>query len=185
MTKVQHYVNNKDFTKAVVQYQKECRKARRESRNQPPMTKYIGECITQICMRLTVGPKFNFISYTYLDEMQRDAIERCCYAILKFKANKTKVGAFGYMTTVAVNAMKKRIQDEKKQNYAKHKYFQTLYMQQDLDGAGVAPNEHSDKVINDFEDSLKRKAKAVKLSLTLRKKKAKLATKRKRRKREK
>lgn len=154
MVKQKNYVNNADLTDAVVKYQKDCRRAHRARLPQPPMPHYIGECIMSICNRLTVGKGFNFQSYTYRDEMVADAIERCCYAILKFNAKKSS-GAFSYLTTVAVNAQKKRINDEKKQRYIQHKFFISQHVHGEIEGQ--EPDEKSHKVISDFEEKQQRK----------------------------
>ena len=104
--------------------------------------------------------------------MINDAIERCVYAVKKFNARKSSSGAFSYLTTVAINAKKKRLKDEKKQNYIKHKYFQSQYLTQDLEG--LEPNEMSDKVIEDYESREERKL------LTKQPKPSKMVTLRKR-----
>jgi len=38
----EHYVNNKDFLEAMKAYKKEVNKAKREKREKPPVTDYIG-----------------------------------------------------------------------------------------------------------------------------------------------
>lgn len=114
------------------------------------MPKYIGECIYNICNRLTKGFNFNFQSYTYRDEMVLDAIERCCYAVHKFNHKKSTAGAFAYLTTVAINAQKKRIKDEQKVHYIKHKFFRAQSTNNTL--PGIEPNELSDQVISNYEE---------------------------------
>lgn len=159
--KVRNYINNPDLTAAIVQYQKECRKAVREKREQPTMPKYIGECIHSLCHKLTRGAaaapgrgvsRFDFGGYTYHDEMIDDAIERCVYAVHKFNAKKSS-SAFGYLTMVAINAKKKRIKDEKKQHAILHKNFQTLSLFNEHLMEGHVPNDVSYKVVSDYENS--------------------------------
>ncbi len=157
MTKRKNYVNNKDLTEAIVAYQKSCRKCARNGLPEPIMRKYIGECISSICNRLTQGFNFSFGGYSYHDEMVSDAIERCIYAVRKYNHKKSTSGAFSYLTTVAINAKKKRLKDEKKQNYIKHKYTQSMYDIGDPRFEGQKPNEMSDKVISDFEGREERK----------------------------
>lgn len=157
MPRVRNYVNNKDLTAAIVAYQKACKVAEHEGRPTPTIPNYVGQCIMQICNRLTRGFGFDFTGHTYRDEMVGDAIELCVYAVRKFNADKSSSGAFSYLTTVAINAMKKRIGDERKQQYIKHKHFSSMYVLGDFDGA--TPNEHSDKVISDYEDRIINKQK--------------------------
>lgn len=172
MGKKRNYCNNIDLTATIVKWQKSCRTAHRKKIDPPSIPHYVGECIYQICNRLTKGFKFDFSAYTYRDEMVADAIERCCYACYKFDATKSTAGAFSYLTTVAINAMKKRINDEKKQNYILHKNFQSLFVLGDVEGQ--SPNEMSDKVVEDFEAKIQRKAENVQSKvLTSKKKKTK------------
>ncbi len=172
MVKKRNYINNHDLTEAIVSYQKSCRKQEKQGLQAPIMPKYLGECIMSICNRLTQGFNFNFSSYSYRDEMIADAIERCIYAVRKFNYKKSTSGAFSYLTTVAVNAQKNRIKNEKKQNYIKHKYFQAQFMNQELEG--MEPNEMSDKVVQDYEEKA-----AAKKSLTNRDKHYRISRKRK------
>lgn len=156
------YVNNRDLTDAIVAYQKECAKSEKKGLPMPSMPKYIGECIIQICSRLTRGYGFDFSAYSYRDEMVADAIELCVYAVRKYNNEKSSSGAFSYLTTVAINAMKKRIGDEKKQNYIKHKNFQTRFMLHEIDG--LSPDDQSEKVVSDFEDKIARQKEALTLA---------------------
>ncbi len=157
--KTRNYCNNVDLTNAIIDYQKLCRKNKRNEVPLPTMPKYIGECIYNICNRLTKGFNFNFQSYTYRDEMVLDAIERCCYAVHKFNHKKSSAGAFAYLTTVAINAQKKRIKDEQKVNYIKHKFFRSQFTNHEMEG--IEPNELSDKVIGDYEDKAAAKKKGL------------------------
>ena len=42
--KPEHYVNNKDFFAAMVDYKKSVNKAKREKQTKPPVPDYVGEC---------------------------------------------------------------------------------------------------------------------------------------------
>lgn len=182
MVKKRNYCNNADLTAALVVWQKACKEHIKAKVQIPTIPNYVGECILQICNRLTRGFNFDFTAHTYRDEMVADAIERCIYACSKFNAEKSSSGAFNYLTTVAINAMKKRINDERKHNYTKHKHFQSQYLLGDFEG--LAPNEHSDKVISDFEERAKNKiltssAKPSKVKKKVAKKKKQLKKKKK------
>ena len=39
-----HYVNNKEFLQAMVEWKAKCREAEKAGKPQPPITNYIGEC---------------------------------------------------------------------------------------------------------------------------------------------
>ena len=80
--KSEHYVNNKEFTNAVAEYNESVVLAEKNGEPAPRMTEYIGECIYKIATRLSTRP--NFINYTYRDEMICDAIENCIQYIRNF-----------------------------------------------------------------------------------------------------
>ena len=44
----EHYVNNKEFLEAMKAYRKSVNKAKREKKEKPPVTDYIGSCFLKI-----------------------------------------------------------------------------------------------------------------------------------------
>ena len=58
-----HYVNNKDFSMAVVEYVNEVRDAQRRGLQIPVVPNYVAECLLKIAERLS--HKSNFVRYTY------------------------------------------------------------------------------------------------------------------------
>jgi len=109
--KAEHYVNNKEFTAAVSEFNIACKLAEEKGKSKPQMTEYIGECIYKIATRLSTRP--NFINYTYRDEMICDAIENCIQYIGNFNPEKSS-NAFAYITQICYYAFLRRIQKEKK-----------------------------------------------------------------------
>ena len=87
--KAEHYVNNKEFTAAVAEYNNLVKAELLEGNIKPRMTEYIGECIYKIATRLSTRP--NFINYTYRDEMICDAIENCIQYIGNFNVEKSSM----------------------------------------------------------------------------------------------
>jgi len=73
--KSEHYVNNKEFLAAMVEYKKSVDKAKKEKVEKPPVPDYVGECFLKIANHLSYRP--NFINYTYRDDMISDGIENC------------------------------------------------------------------------------------------------------------
>ena len=114
----EHYVNNKEFTEAVAEYNRSVALAESKGKTPPRMSEYIGECIYKIATRLSTRP--NFINYTYRDEMICDAIENCIQYISNFNREKSD-NAFAYITQICYYAFLRRIQKEKKQVYIKQK----------------------------------------------------------------
>lgn len=119
--KAEHYVNNKEFTAAVSDFNIATKLAIAEERELPRMTEYIGECIYKISTRLSTRP--NFINYTYRDEMICDAIENCIQYIGNFNTEKSN-NAFAYVTQICYYAFLRRIQKEKKQVFIKQKQIE-------------------------------------------------------------
>ena len=62
-TRKEHYVNNKEFLQAMIEYRKMVNKAKREKLPKPPVTDYIGSCFLKIANHLSYRP--NFINYTF------------------------------------------------------------------------------------------------------------------------
>ena len=114
--KAEHYVNNKEFTLAVSEFNEKVKLAESKGKEPPRMTEYIGECIYKIATRLSTRP--NFINYTYRDEMICDAIENCIQYIGNFNVEKSN-NAFAYITQICYYAFLRRIQKEKKQVFIK------------------------------------------------------------------
>ena len=71
-----HYVNNKEFSLAVVDYVKSVTEAKEAGTEIPKVTNYIAQSFLRIAEGLS--HRANFIRYTYRDEMVMDAVENCC-----------------------------------------------------------------------------------------------------------
>ena len=65
--KSEHYVDNKQFLQAMIEYKKSCVLAESKNEQKPPVSNYIGECFLKIANHLSYRP--NFINYTYKEEM--------------------------------------------------------------------------------------------------------------------
>ena len=107
-----HYVNNKEFTAAIIEHNRACVEAEELDDPKPRISEYIGECIYKIATRLSTKP--NFINYSYRDEMICDGIENTLQYINNFDGNKSQ-NAFAYVTQIIYFAFLRRIHKEKKQ----------------------------------------------------------------------
>lgn len=123
--KARHYINNKDFLAALIEYQKRCDACETEGKPLPQIPEYIGLCIDLICKRLSL--KSNFIRYTYREELIGNGTIHCCAAVNNFNPNVSK-NPFAYFTTIAYNAFLRTIEVESGQNYAKHKNLEDLFI---------------------------------------------------------
>ena len=119
--KKEHYVNNKVFLEAMIEYKDKCNKAKKRVRKNPPVTNYIGECFLKIANHLSYRP--NFINYTFRDDMISDGIENCLQYLANFNPKKSN-NPFAYFTQIIYYAFIRRIQKEKKQTTIKHKLIQ-------------------------------------------------------------
>jgi hypothetical protein len=111
------YVNNKDFSTAVVEYVSAVTEDKASGREPRQITNYIGECFMKIANGLSRSP--NFMNYSYREDMVMDAVENCIKAIMNYDINKpTRTGnpnAFSYFTQISWYAFLRRIAKEKKQ----------------------------------------------------------------------
>ena len=142
-----HYVNNKEFSLAVVDYCESAEKARKQkSKNIPIVPDYIAECFLKIAEGLS--HKSNFIRYTYREEMVMDAVENCLKAIKNYDIKTaTRTGtpnAFAYFTQISWYAFLRRIEKEKKQQDIKLKYIANIGIDELVDNQdGDTPNDEA------------------------------------------
>ena len=124
-----HYVNNRDFSYAVVDYVTILNEARDAGNELPIVPDYIASCFLKIAEGLS--HKSNFIRYTYREEMVMDAVENCLKAIENYNleaATRTgKPNAFAYFTQITYYAFLRRIAKEKKQQEIKDSYFESSF----------------------------------------------------------
>ena len=116
--KPEHYVDNKLFLQAMIEFKDKCAKAEKRKRKPPPVTNYIGECFLKIANHLSYRP--NFINYTFRDDMISDGIENCLQYLKNFNPDKSN-NPFAYFTQIIYYAFIRRIQKEKKQQDVKAK----------------------------------------------------------------
>ena len=125
VAKAKHYVNNKEFLQAIIDWKEKVKDAESAGEEQPPVTDYIGECFMKIAQHLSFRP--NFINYSYKEEMIGDGIENCLQYVNNFNPEKSK-NPFSYFTQIIYYAFIRRIQKEKKQSHTKHKIIEKSMM---------------------------------------------------------
>ena len=119
--KSQHYVNNKEFLAAMIDFRERVAVAKAEGKERPPVSHYIGECIMKIAVHLSHKP--NFINYSFKEEMISDGIENCLQYIDNFNPEKSK-NPFAYFTQIVYYAFLRRIAKEKRQLDIKEKILE-------------------------------------------------------------
>lgn len=168
-----HYVNNADFSQAVVDYVTLVEQAKESKTTIPKVPDYVAQCFLRIAEGLS--HKANFIRYTYREEMVMDAVENCLKAIGNYNleaATRTgKPNAFAYFTQISWFAFLRRIAKEKKQQDVKMKYL----TQSGIENFII--NDHGDEmsqqVVDAFVDTLRDRIDKVKSHDTLLKEYAK------------
>lgn len=169
-----HYVDNKELYKCIVEYRERVLRAREDGVPRPQIPNYVGHCILMIANRLSTKP--NFINYSYREEMISDGVENCICYIDNFDPLKS-TNPFAYFTQIIYYAFLRRILKEKKQLYVKHKSLENsmilneLIEQSEFSDFDVSPtqvdleNENMFDFIKNFEDNLLAKKKKRKKGL--------------------
>lgn len=136
-----HYVDNEEMLAAYIEYQARRKTAIAAGEPEPVLTRYLGECILKICRHTAY--KYNFINYSFRDEMISDAIENCLRGINSFDPEKSKY-IFSYYTTTAWHAFVRRIQKEAKEAAIKGK----MIAEMDIDTLVTQEHDNGDYQTN-------------------------------------
>ena len=167
----EHYVNNKEFSQAVVDYVNSANDARDKGESEPTIPNYIGECFLKISEGRSHKP--NFISYTYREEMVMDAVENCIKAIMNYDITKaTRTGlpnAFAYFTQISYFAFLRRIAKEKRQQDIKELYIDYAGAEAFMNTAEYSDSDsiverirHKSAAIRDRDNKIKEFGKKIK-----------------------
>jgi len=148
-----HYVNNKQFLAALIEYKEALDKAKAAGEEPTRVPRYIGECFIKIATHLSY--KSNFINYTFKDDMISDGIENCLTAVVKFDPSKGS-NPFAYYTQIIYFAFIRRIQKEKKQQATKYKLIENM----DIDSLILQEHDNGE-FGNQFLDYLKRQMDTI------------------------
>lgn len=148
-----HYVDNKKFYEALVEYRKRVDDALKIGQEKPQISNYLGDCFIKIATHLSY--KANFINYTFKDDMISDGIENCLAAADKFDPTKS-TNPFAYYTQIVYFAFIRRIQKEKKQQATKYKIIENMDLE-DFMNSETDISEFS----NQFLDMMKKQLDQV------------------------
>jgi hypothetical protein len=151
--KSEHYVNNKQFLIAIIDYKDQVAIADAKGIGRPRITNYIGECFLKIATHLSYKP--NFVNYMFKDDMICDGIENCVQYINNFNPEKSQ-NPFAYFTQIVHYAFLRRIQKEKKQLEIKEKIIEKTGFEQVFVSDGeLTSNERSE--YNSIKDNVRSK----------------------------
>lgn len=156
-----HYVNNAEFSQAIVDYVESVNEAKELGNVLPVVPDYIAICFLKIAENLS--HKSNFIRYTYREEMVMDAVENCLKAVENYNINAStrtgKPNAFAYFTQIIWYAFLRRINKEKKQQEIKQKYMSQSGVEAFI---MIGDEEGGQTVATHFVDVLKDRIEKVK-----------------------
>ena len=147
-----HYVDNKKFLEAMIEYRDRCEKAKNRNRKKPEVTNYIGECFLKIANHLSYRP--NFINYTFRDDMISDGIENCLQYMDNFNPDKSK-NPFAYFTQIIYSAFIRRIQKEKKQIQIKSKLIANTGVENMMDQLQGDDAQYQSQLLDYLQRNLK------------------------------
>jgi hypothetical protein len=151
-----HYVNNKEFSLAVVEYVKTVIEAKSKDAQIPKVPNYVAACFMKISEGLSHRP--NFVRYTYREEMVMDGVENCLRAINNYKIETaTRTGnpnAFSYFTQICFFAFIRRITKEKKQQEIKFRYIERMGIE---DFAAMGMDENGAAQTLEYVDTLRQR----------------------------
>jgi hypothetical protein len=145
-----HYVNNKDFLAALIEYKRTIVEAAEKGDVKPRIPNYLGECFLKIATHLSFKP--NFVNYMFKDDMISDGIENCVQYIHNFNPEKSQ-NPFAYFTQIIHFAFLRRIQREKRQLEIKNKILErTGFSEVFTDDNNIDGANYSD--YNSIKDSV-------------------------------
>lgn len=167
--RVVNYVNNRDFCNALKEYKNKVNAAKELGKERPRVPEYVGECLMKISKGLARKP--NFSGYSYIEDMQFDAIENCLKYIDNFDPHRINpefpeklANPFAYFTQIMHFAFLRRMEKEKKQHYAKIMGLQNLLIETDLNGEHLNrkdfemfDNEITSTFVKNFEANVEKK----------------------------
>lgn len=112
MTEKNQYVNGKEFFGMLKEYHEKYLASVEAGLDKPQVSNEIAGAIMQIANRLSNS--FNFIGYSYKDEMIADAIYKCLDKVHRFDPSLSE-NPFAFFTQVSYNSFVNRIKIEQKQ----------------------------------------------------------------------
>lgn len=131
-----HYVDNDEMLAAYIVFQEKRKEHKEKGLPEPEIPRYICECLMKICHHTAY--KYNFINYSFREEMILDAIENCIKGVNMFDVNRKYI--FSYYTTAAWNSFVRRIKLEERQSRIKGK----LISEMDVETLVVQEHDNGD-----------------------------------------
>lgn len=113
-----NYISNKDLLTELIAYRAAYYSAKNAGQELPQVTDSIASAIIRIANKLSTS--YNFVNYTYREEMISDGIIKCLDKIHLFDPTRSE-NPFAYITQICWNAFILRIKIEQNQSSIKAK----------------------------------------------------------------
>lgn len=168
-----YYIDNKKFYEAIVAHQKNVKQAKKEGKEEPRITNYLGECLRLIAYKLSNHPWYS--KWTFKEDMIADALENMILYFDRFDPKKTN-NPFAYYTQISKWAFQRRMAKEMRLTYTKYKFYdQTMvntglsdYMIDEENNLISAPiYDNISRFIEDYEIREKERKNKIKASRKL------------------
>lgn len=151
-----YYVDKLAFNRALKDYKTACLCEEAKGNPAPPIPEYIGECIHDIAKGY--GQKHNFRNYSFIKDMESDAMFTCLRYIRSYDPDRTNdkgepTSALSYFTQTCHYSFLARIATEKKQTRVKR----ALIMSADIDTYSMGDDDDAAEFqmnLNDYIASL-------------------------------
>lgn len=137
----EYYVDNKLFYQKIVERKLLIKIAQEQGLPIPKISDYLGECLYKIVTRFAT--RYNWIRYSYIEEMIGDALENVILYFDKFDPDKFN-NPHAYFTKITEFAFIRRISKEKKQKYTQYKYFLSTDLSMDLNESEMFSDQVGD-----------------------------------------
>ncbi len=147
----EHYVNNKEFLAALIEYRENVEIAKIRDKPKPVIPRYIGECFLKIANHLSFKP--NFVNYMFKEDMISDGIENCVQYIHNFNPEKSQ-NPFAYFTQIIHYAFLRRIQREKRQLEIKNKILEKSGYSEVFDDSNQIDGSSNYSEYNQIKDAV-------------------------------
>lgn len=128
-----HYVNNKEMYEHCKVYHAACQEALAQGKEYPQIPEPIAAAILQIATRMMNN--YNFINYTYKDEMAADGVLKCIVKAHRFDPNKSD-NPFAFFSQIVWNEAVERIKKERHQTSVKARFIRNKMSDEFISHAG-------------------------------------------------
>lgn len=116
-----HYVDAEKMSSEIVKHNKAVIKAKKEGKEPPRVSPYIGECFYLLAKNIALKP--NFSGYSDIDDMIQEACINCVRYIHNYQEGKGT--AYTYFSRAVENAFINRIRINKKRRQKEKEYTKT------------------------------------------------------------